>query len=68
MSFVPVVWSGGIQEWMRQVANVLNPAANGYPFPSHDTAPSDVAAGYTYYDTALNKVRTFDGSVFQNHF
>jgi hypothetical protein len=66
MSFVPSRWND-VNDWMRMVAEVLNPTANGYPFPQHGSDPSGVNAGYTYYSTALNKVRTWDGSAWNNH-
>lgn len=67
MSHLPPT-AASVPEWIRNAANVLNPVANGYPFPRLDTAPANVEAGFTYYDTTLNKVRTWDGSTFQNHF
>lgn len=53
---------------MRMVAEVVNPRANGYPFPSLDTAPTGVNDGYTYFDTALGKVRTWAAGVWNNHY
>jgi hypothetical protein len=29
--------------------------------------PSGVSEGYTYYDSSLKKVRTWDGTSWQNH-
>jgi hypothetical protein len=52
---------------MRMVALKVNPVLQGYPFMSLDTAPSSPTEGFTYYDTALNKVRTWDGSAWQAH-
>lgn len=63
---VPSVWSS-LPDWMRMVARDLNPLTQGYPFIQLDTAPSSPTEGLTYYDTALNKVRTWDGSAWQNH-
>jgi hypothetical protein len=50
------------------VAGEVNPRINGYPFPQFDTAPADPLPGFTYYDTALGKVRTWDGAIWNNHF
>lgn len=63
---IPSSW-GSIPDWMRMVARDLNPVVQGYPFMSLDTAPADPTASFTYYDTTLNKVRTFDGTSWQNH-
>jgi hypothetical protein len=52
---------------MRLVASALNQSLNGYPFSQFTTAPADPKAGYTYYDTTLNKVRTWDGAAWNNH-
>ena len=64
---IPSKWAS-IPDWMRIVAQEVNQRIGGYPFPSLDTAPTNVNPGYTYYDTTLNKVRTWDGAAFQNHF
>lgn len=62
---VPYRWSA---DWPRMVAGELNRVTTGYPFPSLATAPTSVEAGYTYYDTALNTVRTWTGAAWANHF
>ena len=64
---IPAKWSS-VQDWMRIVAGEVNQRISGYPYPSFDAAPADVLASFTYYDTTLNKVRTWDGSAWQNHF
>lgn len=64
---IPESWSS-VPAWMRIVASAVNPRINGYPFPQFDTAPGDPEAGYTYYDTTLGKVRTWDGAAWSNHF
>lgn len=64
---IPSSWAS-VQDWMRMVARDVNPLTQGYPFMSLDTAPGSPAAGFTYYDTTLNKVRTWNGSSWQNHF
>jgi hypothetical protein len=63
---IPSSWAS-VQDWMRMVALKVNPVLQGYPFMSLDTAPSSPTEGFTYYDTALNKVRTWDGSAWQAH-
>ena len=64
---IPAKWAS-VPDWMRIVAQEVNQRIGGYPFPSFATAPADVNAGYTYYDTALGKVRTWDGAAWNNHF
>lgn len=63
---IPSQWSS-LTDWMRMVARDLNPLTQGYPFMSLDAAPASPTASFTYYDTTLNKVRTWDGSAWQNH-
>lgn len=63
---IPAAWHN-VAEWMRTVANAVNPVLGGYPFMPLDTAPADPLEGFTYYDTALAVVRTWDGSAWQNH-
>ena len=63
---IPSSWSS-IPDWMRMVALALNPIKEGYPFMSLDTAPGAPMAGFTYFDTTLGKVRTWDGAAWQNH-
>jgi hypothetical protein len=59
---------GSPNEFARLVANALNQIINGYPFQQFDTAPAAPDAGFTYYDTVLGKVRTWDGAAWNNHF
>lgn len=54
-------------EWNRLAKQLIDPRISGYPFPPFDTAPSGVNAGFTYFDTATTKVRTWDGSAWQDH-
>lgn len=49
--------------WIRDTANKVNPMLNGYPFAQYDTAPTNITAGYTYYDSALNSPRTWNGTI-----
>jgi hypothetical protein len=63
---IPAKWSS-LPDWMRIVAGEVNPRISGYPFPPLAAAPSGVDAGFTYYDTALSKVRTWDGAAWNNH-
>lgn len=64
---IPPSWAS-VPAWMRLVANAVNPVLNGYPFPPYSAAPSDPNEGMTYYDTTLGKVRTWDGSAWNNHY
>jgi hypothetical protein len=38
-----------------------------FPFEMLSAAPASPAEGRTYYDTTLHKVRTWDGSAWQNY-
>lgn len=60
-------YAPSIPEWMRQVAAEVNPLINGYPFPEYASAPSDPNRGFTYFDSTLAKVRTWDGAAWNNH-
>ncbi len=64
---IPPSWAN-IKDWQRIVALKVNPSLQGYPFMSLPAAPTDPRAGMTYYDTALGKVRTWNGSSWNNHF
>lgn len=57
-----------IKDWVRKAADRVNPLIRGYPFPTLDSEPSDVLAGYTYFDDTLKKVRTYDGTIWQDLF
>lgn len=60
---LPVLISpAGLLEWARRVRLTLNPIAQGYPFQQLDTAPTGVDVGFSYYDTTLDLVRTWDGT------
>lgn len=63
---VPVVQT---PSWFRDVANAVNTLINGNPLPfvRLAAAPSDPENGQTYYDTVLLKVRTWNGSTWNNH-
>lgn len=60
--------AAGLLEWARRVRLALNPVVQGYPYQSLDTAPTGIEASFTYYDTTLGKVRTWDGVIWNNHF
>lgn len=68
MSAIPTPTSISDAEWKRIVTAALNQRLNGYSIPSFDAAPASPTAGFTYYDTTLGKVRTWDGLVWNNHF
>jgi hypothetical protein len=63
---IPFAWSS-VTDWMRIVAGEVNPRIGGYPFPEFATAPAGTERGFTYFDTTLSRVRTWDGSAWQNH-
>lgn len=54
---------GNVTTLQGQVA----PLVAGHPFQELASAPSSPTEGQTYYDTALHKVRTWDGSLWQDH-
>jgi len=56
-----------VSDWMRIVALKVNPVLNGYPFKPLEAEPADPREGFTYYDTDLQKVRTWDGAAWNNH-
>lgn len=73
--------AGDSPQWRRGVAIAINwllgtlerrlAAVEGYratPFVSLAAAPSSPVEGQTYYDTTLHKVRTWDGTAWQDHF
>lgn len=64
---IPERWSN-VPDWQRMVARDLNPLVQGYPYLQLDSEPSGTEEGFTYYDTGLKKVRTWDGSAWRNHF
>jgi hypothetical protein len=63
---VPSQWSN-LSDWQRMVARDLNRITQGFPFLHLDSDPTDVTEGFTYYNTVSNKVRTWDGSAWNNH-
>jgi len=63
---IPSQWAS-IPDWMRQVAVKLNPVIQGYPFMSLESNPDSPTAGFTYFNTTDNVVRTWDGSNWQDH-
>lgn len=64
---VPVIRTA---DWFRLAATAINTLINGNPLPfvRLAAAPPDPENGQSYYDTVLLKVRTWDGSAWQNHF
>lgn len=63
---VPAQWAS-LPDWQRMVAQDLNPITQGYPFMQLSSDPASPTEGFTYYSTSLHKVRTWDGSAWQNH-
>ena len=72
---------GGGVEWIRKAALAINwllgplgrrvaalEAKAPLPFEPSATAPASPVEGQTYYDTATHKVRTYDGTAWQDHF
>lgn len=56
-------------DWPRKVAAAINGLLSSrQPFQKLASAPPNPVVGESYYDTAMNKVRTWDGAVWNNHF
>lgn len=68
MSAIPAPSSTTDAEWKRLVTAALNQRLNGYSIPSFDTEPPQPTASFTYFDTGLGKVRTWDGLAWNDHF
>lgn len=64
MSNLSIFPDGDGPEWRRRVALAVNTLLNGN---KRATAPESPAEGDSYYDTALHKQRTFDGSLWRDH-
>jgi hypothetical protein len=64
--FLPITQT---TDWARRVAEIVNGlmVGNPTPFVRLAAAPSDPVEGQSYYDTVLTKVRTWDGSSWQDH-
>ena len=67
MSHIPPSLSS-VPEWQRIVANAVNPMLQGYPFLNLDSDPGSVNAGFVYYNTTTNKLRCFDGTLWNDLF
>lgn len=55
-------------DWMRIVSAQVNPVLNGYPYIQLDADPAAPLPGFTYYNSTTGKVRTWDGSAWNNHY
>ena len=61
---VPVLISpAAVLDWARRVRLILNPIAQGYPFPFLDADPANVGEGYTYFNTVSKTTRQFNGTI-----
>jgi len=63
---IPAIWKS-VPDWMRMVATAVNPLLQGYPFMELESDPASPQRGFTYFNTTSNKVRTWDGSAWNNH-
>ncbi len=63
---VPAIWAN-VADWQRMVARDLNPLTQGYPFLQADSDPQSPDEGFTYYNTTIHVIRTWDGSVWRDH-
>lgn len=73
---VPVT-THNIADWVRRAADLINRIENKQASESRVfgtvtltpmAEPTDPAAGQTYFDATTGKVRTFDGTAWQNHY
>lgn len=59
-------------DWPRKVANAVNrligivSRREGYPFEELAADPASPAKGRTYFNTATNKVRVYDGATWND--
>lgn len=63
---VPSQWAS-LPDWMRIVAVKVNRLLQGYPYLQLDSDPASPTESFTYYNTTSHKVRTWDGSAWNNH-
>lgn len=72
MSMLPVPVDNKGLDWPRKVANAIRQLQNivaareAFPLQMLNAAPADPGEGQSYYDLTLHKVRTWDGSAWQN--
>lgn len=65
---IPASWAS-LADWQRMVALQVNPLLQGYPYLQLGADPTSTpAAGFTYFNTSTGKVRTWDGSAWNNHY
>jgi hypothetical protein len=66
VTFVPE--SAARQDWPRLVAQAIKERQNPpiIKFKPLAVAPTSPKEGWTYYDSALHKLRVWDGSAWQN--
>ena len=56
-----------VNDWIRQAAIAINQLSrNAYHYTPIDE-PNNPVAGMTYFDKTSNKLRTYDGTVWQVH-
>ena len=57
-----------LPDWCRKAAGLINGLIRqaGYPFPLSDAEPENPTPGQSYYDTGMNKARTWDGTVWND--
>jgi hypothetical protein len=73
MFYVQATFSN-IASWVRDTANIINTLSSSVTelmagtsqFVTLSAAPSSPVKGQTYFDTTLNKARTWDGTAWQN--
>lgn len=63
---IPPSWRD-LPRWQAIVAQLVNPILQGYPFKLLDSDPADVTEGFSYYNSTTKKVRTFDGTMWHDH-
>lgn len=64
---IPAIWKS-VPDWMRMVAVAVNPLLQGYPFMELEADPASPRRGFTYFNTTSGKVRTWNGSMWKDHY
>lgn len=65
---VAVNWLLGALARRVTALEATDAAKATHPFQSLATAPASPTEAQTYYDTVTHKVRTYDGTAWQDHF
>lgn len=60
-----------IKDWVRRAAKIVNTLSetnnSGQCIFTAQSEPTSPVAGQTYFDSTTDKLRTYDGTVWQDH-